>query len=57
MVYEITVKEPQLQLWQMMSGLLVSVRIVFVALYQDFDFAISAAGLAKDVQLFFECHY
>ena len=32
-------------------------RIVFVALYQHFDFAISVAGLVEDVQLFFECHY
>ena len=57
LVYKITVKELQLQLWQMMYALLASVRIVFFALYHDFDFAISAAGLAEDVQLFLKCHY
>ena len=57
LVDEITVKELQLQLRQMMSAPLASRRIVFVALYRNFDFAISAAGLAEDVQLFFECHY
>ena len=41
----------------MMYALLASVRIVFVALYHNFDFAISAAGLAEDVQLFLKCHY
>ena len=56
LVYEITVKELQLQLWQMMYALLASVRIV-CCLYYDFDFAISAAGLAEDVQLFLKCHY